>query len=332
MISVIVPVYNLERFLDATVESILRSTYQDLELILVDDGSMDGSAVICDEFASRDSRVKVIHKQNGGVASARNEGLKVARGEYISFVDGDDVIHPDMLRILLNALQQGAYDFSMCYLKRVHEDEAIDFKQTSSAASSSVKTLSGDDYIRGIYGKNIDVAVQYDYNIVFNKLFKRELIAGELFAQLRMAEDIEWLHRVCLKAKSAVIVEEELYYYMQRESSLTHAQMNPKFIDVIRCYYLCLDSIPLEKKEFRRLCMAHLYKVMALIRYKSYQTPYEKDVIVLNTEVYKNTRSEFKMLDIDVFTKWRLLTFLHQPWTYRLFTKGCDMVAKFIRR
>ncbi len=327
MISIIVPIYNVKPYLSHCVESILNSTYQDFELILVDDGSTDGSARICDNFASRDTRVKVIHKQNGGVASARNEGLKEAQGEFISFVDGDDVIHPEMLQILYNTLQQGSYDFSMCYIRRVTKNEEIGFEK-GSAISSSVMTMSGDDYILGIYGRNIDVALQYNYNIVFNKLFRHELIFGELFAQLRMAEDIEWLHRVCLKAKNAVIVEEKLYYYMQRESSLTHAQMNSNFMDVILCYYMCLDSIPYENLEIRKLCIIHLYKVMILIRYKSLNTPYEKEVEVLNAVVFENTKKEFKQIGIDWFTKYRLLAFHNLPWTYRLFMRACDLIAR----
>ena len=100
-ISVIVPVYNTEKFLNNCIESILNQTHKNLEVIIIDDGSTDNSPAICDEYAKKDSRVKVIHKENGGVSSARNAGLDIASGEYIGFIDGDDVIEPDMYHFLL---------------------------------------------------------------------------------------------------------------------------------------------------------------------------------------------------------------------------------------
>lgn len=113
MISIIVPIYNVEKYLTACIDSILASSYRDFELILVDDGSPDDCGRICDEYAAKDSRIKVIHQENQWVSAARNAGLKAATGEYIAFVDSDDVIHPRMLEVLHDAIISGEYDYSM---------------------------------------------------------------------------------------------------------------------------------------------------------------------------------------------------------------------------
>ena len=121
MVSIIVTVYNIEKYLEPCLKSILDSTYQDYEVILVDDGSKDGSGMICDHFAEQDGRFKVIHKVNAGVSQARNTGLEAAKGDYITFVDGDDVIHPNMLAVLMDAINEGDYDVSMVYGIQVPE-------------------------------------------------------------------------------------------------------------------------------------------------------------------------------------------------------------------
>lgn len=119
MISVIVPVYNVEEYLPTCIESILNQTYKDLEILLIDDGSTDNSGRICDEYAKRDNRCIVIHQPNKGVYNARNTGLEHVKGEYISFIDSDDYIHPQMLEILYETLQKEDYDFSMVAYKKV---------------------------------------------------------------------------------------------------------------------------------------------------------------------------------------------------------------------
>ena len=123
MISVIVPVYNVEKYLRACLESIVNQTYRDLEIILVDDGSTDSSGIICGEYAEKDARVKVIHKENGGASSARNAGLNIAQGEYITFVDSDDTIELDMIDCLLSSVREA--DVVICKARIVREGEIL---------------------------------------------------------------------------------------------------------------------------------------------------------------------------------------------------------------
>ena len=122
MISVIVPVYNTEKFLKNCISSIANQTYKDLEIILVNDGSTDNSGKICDDFAQKDSRIKVIHQSNKGVGAARNAGLDVAKGAYIGFVDSDDILRPDMYEFLLNNLIVHNADISVCGVQKIDEN------------------------------------------------------------------------------------------------------------------------------------------------------------------------------------------------------------------
>lgn len=326
MVSVIVPVYNVDKFLRLTIDSILSSTYKDIELILVDDGSTDESPAICDEYSQADNRVKVVHKQNGGVSSARIEGLRVAKGEYISFVDGDDVIHSEMLEILINALQKDDFDFSMCYLRKIHEGEEIKSLRTNVIVQSKI-ILGANDYSKKIYSQNNNEIIQY--HVVHNKLYRRSLVDEDMFCDLRSGEDTVWNHHLCLKMKKAILVEAELYYYIQHATSLTHEQMNPNYLDWIRSYDICLGFIPHENLELRKNCLLQLYKVMALILMKSHHTSFEEDVKKLNRDIFNRTKTEFCHCGINRYTKYRLMTFFHSPWTYRLFMKICNLVAKF---
>ena len=120
MISIIVPVYKVEKYLDRCIESVLAQTYTDFELILVDDGSPDNCPAMCDAWAEKDSRIRVIHKPNGGLSSARNAGLDIMKGEYVTFIDSDDTVLPNYLERLLTALTVNSADVSVCSLKRAN--------------------------------------------------------------------------------------------------------------------------------------------------------------------------------------------------------------------
>ena len=149
MISVIVPIYNVEEYLPTCIESILNQTYKDLEILLIDDGSTDNSGKICDEYAKQDKRCIVIHQQNKGVSATRNTGLNYATGKYISFVDGDDYIHPQMIEILYNEIRKGDFDFSMILHKAVWKYH----KPQNIYSDKKTKILLQEDLMRSIFNR-----------------------------------------------------------------------------------------------------------------------------------------------------------------------------------
>lgn len=321
MISIIVPIYNIERYLKPCIESILNSTYKDFELILVDDGSTDGSGEICDRYAERDSRIKVIHKPNGGISDARNAGLNAAKGEYIQFVDGDDVIHPNMIQVLYDAIREGNYDFSMVRGRQVHEREyETDLEDASLGLKAPRLAISQDDMFKSLFGRK---GINIHYVVVWNKLFKRKLVQDLKFSKTG-SEDTEWTNRMCLRMNVAILVDAELYYWVQRQSSITHMGFNQLQVDRMNSYYLCLNEIPKGQYKFREWCLEELYKVVLQTRYNSEGTEYEESARSLASTIYDKTNNEFMNSDVNWIIKYAIMFYYHNPSLYRLFRKVCS--------
>lgn len=210
LISVIVPVYNVETFLSRCLESIVSQTYQHIEIILVDDGSTDSSGNICDSFVKTESRSSVIHQENHGLWHARNTGQKVAKGDFLMFVDSDDYLHVDAIKVLYEALvQHPTCGLSMCKYKQ---------------------TFTLDEDIRRVDENKIEVwsVEQLIYNhkgafctVVWNKLYRRSLIIDIMAREYRISQDVDYNFRVFLRLKSLVMVDRELYFWVQRSGSAT---------------------------------------------------------------------------------------------------------------
>ncbi len=213
LISVIVPVYNVETFLSRCLESITSQTYQNIEILLVDDGSTDSSGDICDSFVKTESRSSVIHQENHGLWHARNTGQKVAKGDFIMFVDSDDYLHVDAIKILYEALvQHPTCGFSMCKYKQ---------------------TFTLDEDIRRVDENKIEVwsveQLIYNYKgalctVVWNKLYRRSLIVDIMAREYRISQDVDYNFRVFLRIKSLVMVDRELYFWVQRSGSATKTE------------------------------------------------------------------------------------------------------------
>ena len=218
MISVIVPVYNVERYIRQCVESILEQTYADLEIILVDDGSTDGSGSICDEYKLKDDRVVVIHKCNGGLSDARNAGLDIARGEYIGFVDSDDYIEPDMYEVLYKNCERYAADLAAARFVKFNT-QGEDRKNFTE----NIEVFSREEMLRlFIVGDR-----RYEITMsVWDRLYKRELISDLRFPVGKCYEDIVFSTKVIEKSKINVYIDRALYHYRLREDSISGEDFN----------------------------------------------------------------------------------------------------------
>ena len=224
MISVIVPVYKVESYLRQCIDSILCQTYQNLEIILIDDGSPDKSGDICEEYAKADTRIRVFHTENKGLSATRNLGLREAKGEYIGFVDSDDWIEPDMYEKLLRRMEETGTSISICgfwneYLKKKSEVRVCD------------AVYSGTDAIRALV---CDLT-----NGVWNKLFKKEVWTGIRFPEKRVYEDIATLYKVVLSADCLSCTKETLYHYRRRQGSIIYASSSSRksLVDHWYAYY-----------------------------------------------------------------------------------------------
>lgn len=215
LISVIVPVYNVEAYLDRCVHSILEQTYQNLEIILIDDGSTDSSPAKCDAYAAKDSRIKVLHKPNGGLSDARNAGLALAEGTYIGYVDSDDWIEPDMYASLYKACVDNHAQLAVCRYFQEYKD------RTEAGGNGSVVPLAREELFKIYIGGHEDYII---YNSVWSKLYKRELVEGMLFPKGRNSEDIMYTTRAFCRLERAVYVDRCLYHYvLDRDGSIMNA-------------------------------------------------------------------------------------------------------------
>lgn len=221
LISVIVPVYNVEEYLDRCVQSIVDQTYENLEIILVDDGSTDSSGKKCDKWKAKDNRIVVIHKENGGLSDARNLGLDMAKGEYIGFVDSDDLINTNMYQILFDAINQSKSNIAECRWVQFGDGDEID--NIGSVIKDRIVYSAEEALLELIHERNIK-------QTVVNKLYRKEVILVR-FPVGRINEDEFWTYQVVGKSRRVVFVDAELYYYYQRRNSIMHASYSPRRID-----------------------------------------------------------------------------------------------------
>ncbi|MDE6569554.1 MAG: glycosyltransferase [Alistipes sp.] len=216
-ISIIVPVYKVERYLPQCLDSILGQTFGDWECILVDDGSPDGCPQLCDEYAARDPRFRVIHRANGGLSAARNSGLREARGQYIGFVDSDDWIASQMFERLYRLITEYGTDMSQVgYLK-----EYVGYASPKRLVKQ-VQVIDRKGIVRdNIYGNRLP-------NYMWNKLFRREVINAE-FPEGKVFEDIAVLNHWVRDIRSAVLAPDMLYHYRMRKSGIIHTETTRRF-------------------------------------------------------------------------------------------------------
>lgn len=215
-LSVIVPVYNAEKYINKCVESILNQTFTDFELILVDDGSLDSCGRICDEYAKKDSRVRVIHKENGGQSSARNIGLDVAKGEIIGFVDSDDDIEVNMYKNLIDYMDKERLDIAFCDVYLVRGDRIR--KQSM---------YSGNKVLNKKEGLNDNLICKID-NAVWNKIYKKSIFDNLRFKEGIVYEDVRIMYKIFNKSQRSGYLKECLYYYYKRPNSTIALSFNSK--------------------------------------------------------------------------------------------------------
>lgn len=207
-VSVIVPVYNTEKYIHRCVDSLIHQTYSNLEIILVDDGSTDASGKICDDYGIQDTRVKVIHQQNGGQGTARNAGLDVAKGDYIAFVDSDDYVAVYMYEMVTDIFKRKKADI-VCFKLHAGTEEGFIFPEKDD----SVEVTEGIKFLRNLY----DIK---DFDSIVLKVYRKELFDDIRFSDGRtMGEDVGVLYRLVYKAKKIAMSKLEAYYYFQSPNS-----------------------------------------------------------------------------------------------------------------
>lgn len=218
-VSIIVPVYHVEKYLDDCVESILQQTYSNFELILVDDGSDDNCPQKCDAWGEKDTRIKVIHKSNGGLSDARNAGIEIARGEYIAFVDADDFVHGHYIEELLNIIEEKNCDIAICNFQKFMDGSPVENKELKR----TFRCLQPAECYR---------STDAFYDVAWNKLYKRSVIGNIRFPYRKLHEDVYTTYKIIFSAKRIGTTSDELYYYRQRGDSIIGNQAGAPGIDI----------------------------------------------------------------------------------------------------
>jgi len=253
LISIIVPIYKVEEYISSCVDSILRQTYKNLEIILVDDGSPDNCGSICDEYSLKDTRIKVIHKKNGGLSSARNVGIDIAGGEYLGFVDSDDWIENDMYESLYNAIIEHKADISVCGRYIVTGNRMTTISDSEKAEvftrSQALAELVLDEY-SGMK------------NFAWDKLYKKELFENVRYPEGKCYEDIFTTYKLFSKSNRIVDIKSPKYYYLMREDSICGSNTPSKRYDYYKANINCLEYIKQTEPKLSDMCDKQLFNRM----------------------------------------------------------------------
>ena len=258
-ISVIVPIYNVENYLKKCIHSIVNQTYKNLEIILVDDGSPDNCGQICDDYAKKDTRIKVIHKKNGGLSDARNAGLEVCTGDYISFVDSDDWIEFNTYEIMMKNMNEYNGDIVVSNINYVYKD-----KVKSKYSEDKIRCFNKEEAMKELIKDGLVQAV------VWNKLYKRVFIDNLRFKVGKLNEDEFFTYKICAKAERIVYIPDALYQYRQREDSIM-GTYSLKRLDSVDAIYERLQFIKnkfpsLYKDEKLTLCNTCIYNYQMILK------------------------------------------------------------------
>ncbi|WP_407856661.1 glycosyltransferase family 2 protein [Enterococcus hailinensis] len=278
-ISIIVPVYKVEKYLEKCVDSILAQTFTDFELILVDDGSPDNSGTICDEYAKKDPRVKVIHKENGGLSSARNAGINIAKGKYLGFIDSDDYIADDMYEILYKNIVKYNADISSIELISVYNDQF-----SLKRHSSTVKVLNQEQVMRSV----LEGTCFYAY--AWNKLYRRELFETIRFPQGRTFEDAFIIMKLLSISKKFVVSNLEKYYYVRHKNSIMGSNFSKKTFDVIDAWKENKNDVlrlypELADSYRKRTCWSYFFVLDKALLSREYNNYVERTIVTLSKKI-----------------------------------------------
>ena len=223
IVSVVVPVYNVKKYLKRCLDTVVNQTYKKLDIIVIDDGSTDGSGNLCDEIGSSDDRIRVIHQENKGLSAARNKGIDISKGNYICFVDSDDYLSLDYVNVLLKTALNTNSDIVVCDFERGEADNYTFERQQDGI---NIETFNSDRALEIWHGKYKDVET-----ISWNKIYKKSIFENGLrYPDGMYFEDVPTIHRQVKEAKRISYISNKLYYYYQRKSSIMHAYSDKKII------------------------------------------------------------------------------------------------------
>lgn len=290
LISVIVPVYNVEKYIDRCIESITNQSYENLEILLINDGSTDYSEEICRKWEKIDSRIKVFSKENGGLSDARNFGLDICTGDFIAFVDSDDFINKDMFKIMLNLSKETLSDIVQCEFLKFKDENGI----INKMEEYTIKEFTNIEAIENHYKEELQISTV----VAWSKLYKRKLFNEIRFPKGKLHEDEFTTYKLLYKANKVVYTNQKLYYYRQTVNSIMNRRYNIKRLDLLEALrerLLFIDKI--NNESLYNIALINYY-VILIFAYNSYKKYNSNDKSTL-----KRVRNESKKIFKELKSK-----------------------------
>lgn len=297
LISVIIPCFNAEKYIDRCMESVLHQTYRDLEIILVDDGSTDGTGALLESYCKRDTRVSVLKQENKGAGAARNAGLDIARGKYIGFVDSDDWIKSDMYEYLVGIIKKENADIAGCDFYAVREKH--DGKQ--SVKKESIKSMGNNElmlFFLRVHGEK-------SFYAVWNMLYKREVIDDCRFPEGKITEDMLFNYRVYCNCKKYVLSNQKKYYYFYNPDGVTRKILGEKDLALLTNWDSIVEDIRSRKPEMTQYALMNRWRADFTLLSKAFLYGFDENEISevyltdLKTQVKKHRRYLFRSRMLD---------------------------------
>lgn len=315
LISIVVPIYKVEKYLEQCIRSIINQTYQNIEIILVDDGSPDNCGKMCDDYATKDGRIKVIHKQNGGLSDARNHGIEAATGKYITFVDSDDYIDEKYIEELHNAIKTNNVKVSQCGILHVNDEKQI----LKKSGHLEKQLLSGKQMLKDLYKDHGTENI-----VVWNKMYDIQLFKNIRYPVGKIHEDEFTIYKIFYDVENVAILNKYYYNYRQNENSITGKKFNIKRLDKIEAYEQRLEFFKQknENELYQLALMSYLLEVReAYMNTKKY-IDNSKDI---QLGLVKKYRANYKFILIDknvrIMKKLKMLIFFVSPEMFYILKK-----------
>lgn len=294
LVSIIVPIYNVEKYLSQCLESIINQTYKNIEILLINDGSTDNSYEICSQYAKQDNRINLINKENGGSASAKNYGLKIAKGDYIGFVDSDDFINLNMIEYMVQTIKSSETDIIQCDFISMYKDTRINDNTVLKE-----NTISAEGFLK-LFLK------EWKSSLFWNKLFKKEVIEGVYFNEGRCIDDEFFTYKCVINSKSIAISNKQIYNYRMRKSGVMKSEISQKQIlrdriDYLRERYSIISKI---YKSLDNLYLEHMITYLLIISRDYY---IDEDILNYMKDILKSLKYKILIANINVSTKLNII-------------------------
>ncbi|MCR0206926.1 glycosyltransferase family 2 protein [[Clostridium] innocuum] len=313
IISVIVPVYNVERYLEKCIDSIISQSFKDIEIILVNDGSTDSSGAICNKYRSIDNRIVVLNKTNGGLSSARNMGIEYCTGKFITFIDSDDTVSENILEKLYYNLINNNCDISVCNVIDIYDDGSMLKNEFNFH-----EVVSNQEAIR------LELESRLTNGYAVAKLFKIELFDSIKFPKNKLYEDAFIILRLYAKTKKIFISTDQLYNYHRHNNTITTGNFKEKDFDCIKAhlcnYEFIISNYPsLEEQAYYRVIWSYLY-ILDKIILSNYEGRIKEEVISF---INRNKNKIFKNNYLGYKRKLGVLIYLFSPYLYDKILRRC---------